>query len=646
MSLCMSEEEIDRKITVIFATDVVGYSKHMEAEESGTVKNLRACEKILTGLFEKHKGRLFNTGGDSFLAEFPSAVSAVECAVEFQNAIKERNSSEEATVKLQFRVGINSGDVIKEKDNLLGDGVNIAARLEALAQVGGVSISKGIFDYVSTKTNFEFNNQGLQKVKQNEFHVYDIVFDQNQKRVLKRQDKKKFPLIIAVLSLLTLAALGFFFANPLRQESEENSISELIDTRPKIIIMPFENQTGKEENSFLQEALALGINNTLSDLDLDVKFVDPSEIRSHVKNNTPYRELSEKHNIDFIVTGLIQGSQEVLRIQMRIDELASSETVFRDQFEFKTNIDSIEMQDSLAMHLMKNIARNISTKQHIFSYTTEPSIYFDLIKIDKALLKSTVESVTLAGELVDKNLKIAPKDPHVLQLAAFHTFLKGNLGMSDDPDSEINRGVELLSRGIQVVNESKPIYIYLLAQKSIWQAILQKFDEACAVIPELKQFERRIYDDHLSQFDFGLLHQACFADGSSEEQFQKGIRFMERSVELRPSAFNAKYLAYGYAYKTYAFGDDTKKLEALWFREKSTKKQNDTTAIRTIGTLLAYAYAKEGRRDIAAKTLKLAESFGRQFTAQSPYADYPAMQDKSFLADIGLILKPYGLSSE
>ena len=135
----MSEEEIDRKIAVIFATDVVGYSKHMEADESGTVKNLRACEKILTGLFEKHKGRLFNTSGDSFLAEFPSAVSAVECAVEFQKAIKERNSTKEALVKLQFRIGINSGDVIKEKDNLLGDGVNIAARLEALAQSGGIT---------------------------------------------------------------------------------------------------------------------------------------------------------------------------------------------------------------------------------------------------------------------------------------------------------------------------------------------------------------------------------------------------------------------------------------------------------------------------------------------------------------------------
>ena len=129
----MSEEEIDRKITVILATDVVGYSKHIETDESETVKNLRACEKLLTGLFKKHKGRLFNTGGDSFLAEFSSAVSAVECAVEFQNAIKQRNLSEQAKVKLEFRIGINSGDVIKEKDNLLGDGVNIAARLEALA---------------------------------------------------------------------------------------------------------------------------------------------------------------------------------------------------------------------------------------------------------------------------------------------------------------------------------------------------------------------------------------------------------------------------------------------------------------------------------------------------------------------------------
>ena len=125
----MSKGKIERKIAVIFATDVVGYSKHMETDESETIHNLRECEAILLGLFTKHEGRLFNTGGDSFLAEFPSAVSAVECAVDFQNEIKQRNSLDDTSVKLEIRIGINSGDVVKEKDNLLGDGVNIAARL-------------------------------------------------------------------------------------------------------------------------------------------------------------------------------------------------------------------------------------------------------------------------------------------------------------------------------------------------------------------------------------------------------------------------------------------------------------------------------------------------------------------------------------
>ena len=103
----MAKEKIERKIAVIFATDVVGYSKHMEADESETIHNLRECEALLAGLFEKHDGRLFNTGGDSFLAEFSSAVSAVECAVEFQNVIKKRNTSGDTSVKLEFRIGIN-----------------------------------------------------------------------------------------------------------------------------------------------------------------------------------------------------------------------------------------------------------------------------------------------------------------------------------------------------------------------------------------------------------------------------------------------------------------------------------------------------------------------------------------------------------
>ena len=239
--------EIDRKIAVIFATDVVGYSKHMEADESETIRNLRACEKILTGLFEKHIGRLFNTGGDSFLAEFPSAVSAVECAVEFQKAIKERNSSEEASVKLQFRIGINSGDVIKEKDNLLGDGVNIAARLEALAQSGGITVSKVIYDFVKGKTQYEFNDLGRQKVKLNEFHAFDLLIDGNEKRKLKSENKNKLGIFAGIFVIL-LTAVAFPFILKLQKEEDKDFLIAKNDSnKPIILVIPIQTLGDAQE---------------------------------------------------------------------------------------------------------------------------------------------------------------------------------------------------------------------------------------------------------------------------------------------------------------------------------------------------------------------------------------------------------------
>ena len=195
-----------------------------------TMQNLRAYDKILTGLFQKHKGRLFHTGGVSFLAEFPSAVSAVECAVEFQKAISERNSSDETSVKLQFRIGINSGDVVKEKDNLLCDGVNIAARLEALAQSDGITTSKVIYDYVKGKTQHEFNDLGLQKVKQNEFHAFDLLIDGNEKRKLKSDSKNKIGIFVAVLVIFLSAVAFSFFLNPKEEEDKTLQLPETIQT--------------------------------------------------------------------------------------------------------------------------------------------------------------------------------------------------------------------------------------------------------------------------------------------------------------------------------------------------------------------------------------------------------------------------------
>tara|TARA_B100001123_G_scaffold438378_1_gene573109 strand:- start:630 stop:1043 length:414 start_codon:yes stop_codon:yes gene_type:complete len=131
----MADDKVERKVTVILATDVVGYSNKIEDNEEKTLQALRACRKIIEGLISEHHGRIFNTAGDSVLAEFPSAVEAVLCASEFQRAVKKRNASvDDEAQRMEFRVGINMGDVVIEESNLYGEGVNVAARLEALAQ--------------------------------------------------------------------------------------------------------------------------------------------------------------------------------------------------------------------------------------------------------------------------------------------------------------------------------------------------------------------------------------------------------------------------------------------------------------------------------------------------------------------------------
>ena len=167
-------------------------------------------------------------------------MNAVECGVEFQRAIKEKNSKQDNQVNIEFRVGINMGDVVETDGNLLGDGVNIAARLEALSMPGGVSISKSVHDMIVGKLNLTFKNQGLQKVKQNEFYVYDVVIDPTQTRTLKTKansNSKAFTIGSAVVVASIAAVL--FIVNPFKLDDYDLG---------KIAILPLDNFNQNDQN--------------------------------------------------------------------------------------------------------------------------------------------------------------------------------------------------------------------------------------------------------------------------------------------------------------------------------------------------------------------------------------------------------------
>ncbi|MFQ5744456.1 MAG: adenylate/guanylate cyclase domain-containing protein [Acidobacteriota bacterium] len=153
----------ERRLAAILCADVVGYSRMMAADEAATVGTLRECRELIAGEVGGHRGRIFGTAGDGVIAEFPSAVEAVRCAVEIQHGLAERSAK--AQQPMQLRIGINLGDVVIEGDDLLGDGVNVAARLESLAEPGGICVSGSVHEQVRARLRLDYKDLGEQRVK-------------------------------------------------------------------------------------------------------------------------------------------------------------------------------------------------------------------------------------------------------------------------------------------------------------------------------------------------------------------------------------------------------------------------------------------------------------------------------------------------
>lgn len=430
----MAEKEIDRKVAIILATDVVNYSKHMEANESETVKNLRACELILQKFINKHDGRLFNSGGDSFFIEFPSAVEAVECAVAFQKDIKRRNSTDKITVPLEFRIGISMGDVIKEKENLLGDGVNIAARLEALAQTNGITISKNIYDLVKAKTSHQYNDLGIQKVKKNEFHAYDILLDPSQKRKLKTQNSNKSILAIAA-SFLVIAVVSFLYITQINKSKSTSDISSL----NTILVYPFKNITDPENKNRFSEALTESMIGSLSRYK-GIRTLSSSTSFFVKENEMSPSEIFNKYAVNFIVTGSIQTFGDNSRINLELTDAKKDTVVWSNKIDFEIS-DIFKAQEKIGNEILEYLQINLVAGSGTFAEKlgTPERLLLSLNARDE-WRKFNPEGYNKYNELTDQLAKqIGEDNPFIILNRAYGLFQKLRIGLSEEPSKDIEK---------------------------------------------------------------------------------------------------------------------------------------------------------------------------------------------------------------
>ena len=313
-----SQQDIDRKIAVIFVTDVVGFSKSMEVNEEETLRSFRACQEILDKLFDEHGGRIFNTAGDSVLAEFQSAVSAVVCANEFQKLIKERNKSVSKESQMSFRIGLNMGDVIIEGDNLYGEGVNVAARLEALSQANGICVSKSIVDFVNKKTELLFNDLGEQKVKNTEVHAYDIADPDLQVR--EKNDKK-----------LAEAA-----AEKITKTSKA----------PSVAVLPFLNLSNDSEQDFFVDGITEDIISYLSKLKT-FPIISINSVIPYKDTKEPTQKIASDLGASYLVQGSIRKGGNKVRIMAKLTDAVEDTQIWSQTWDRSLD-DVFEVQDEVS----------------------------------------------------------------------------------------------------------------------------------------------------------------------------------------------------------------------------------------------------------------------------------------------------------
>ena len=277
----MAQESFKRKLTAILSADVEGYSRLMAEDEEGTIRSIKAYRKLISSLTEKRHGRVVDSPGDNLLAEFTSVIDAVRCAVEVQEEISERNAKIAGNQKMEYRIGINIGDVVDEEGRIYGDGVNIAARLESLAEPGGICISGIVYSQVKNRLKLEYEYLGEQSVK---------------------NIKEPVP----VYKILSLSKASVY---PRVKDYQTSFFSN----KPSIAVLPFVNMSHDPEQEYFSDGMSEEIIGALAKVE-GLKVISRTSAFHFKGKDTDLHTIGERLKVEHVLEGSVRKAGNRLRI--------------------------------------------------------------------------------------------------------------------------------------------------------------------------------------------------------------------------------------------------------------------------------------------------------------------------------------------
>ena len=565
----MATEGFKRKLTTLFSADVAGYSRLMGQDEAATVETITTYREAMSELIKQHRGRVVDSPGDNLLAEFSSVVDAVQCAVAVQKEFQARNAELPENRRMEFRIGVNLGDVIEEGDRIYGDGVNIAARLEGLADPGGICISKTAFDQIETKLPLGYEYLGEQTVKNIAKRVgaYHVLMEP---RVTVAGEEKK------ALSL-----------------PEE----------PSIAVLPFANISGDPEQEYFSDGLTEEIITALSKVH-KMFVIARNSAFAYKGKPVKVQQVGEELGVRYVLEGSVRKAGDRVRITAQLVDAATGGHLWSERYDRDLK-DIFALQDEITMKILTALRVKLTEGEQARVYDRGTGNLESFMKVQEGnsyFFRFNKDDNTVAGQMFDEAVALDPENALAFAMLGWTYQMDVWYGSSESPGRSMGRATELAQKAV-ALNETMDAPHSLLCHTYLMK---RQYEEAIAEGERAVALSPNGADAHA--------HLAMTLNyvGRPEE----AIGLFKRAIRLNPMPPHWYFLSLGDAYCL--TGQYEKAIATL----KKALQGNPDDLISHIN--LATSYIMGGREEEAsaeaAEVLRIDPKFSLEYFANTlPY---------------------------
>jgi adenylate cyclase len=544
----MAAENYKRKLTAILSADVAGYSRLMGDDEAATVSTLKSHRKIITEKVQAFNGRVVDSPGDNILSEFRSIVDAVSCAVTIQEGLWAENDKLPENRKMHFRIGVNLGDVIQDEDRIYGDGVNIASRIEGLADPGGVAISGTAFDNIRNKLDCGYQFSGEHAVKNiaNPVRVYKILTEPEcagkvigEKRFLGRISRR-----VAITSILASAIIigGLVLYYIYLYQSgriEPASIDKMTFPLPdeySIAVLPFANMSGDPQQVYFSDGFTEQLITNLSMVP-NLFVIARNSSFSFKGKAVKVQQVAKELGVRYVLEGSVQRANGRVRINAQLIDAISGHHVWAEKYDRQMK-DIFALQDDITLKIISEVGTKVTRGERARINaigTTNVDAYIKATQGWEYFYAPTRESNLQARKLAEEAIAIDPGYQNAYCLIGITHSMEVFLGTSKSPQKSFETAINYFQKVLSV-DENHPVARSALAYVYGMQ---RKYEQAVAQAQQAIESNPGRANTHF------VLGSILYFTG----RYKEALQTLKKVIRLDPKGPSYYHLAMGHAYR-------------------------------------------------------------------------------------------------